>query len=118
MSAFFLDVDVLQHVFNKVMSRGLLLPPLNIPACPNSPVVQHVDDTSVLLQVDARQLICLKALLHTFVHSVGLKIYYHKSNLIPINIEEERCEIFIHTPNCKKGSFLSLTESSHGTYKA
>jgi len=38
------------------------------------------------MQADARQLFCLKALLNSFAESTGLKVNFHKSCLIPINV--------------------------------
>jgi hypothetical protein len=48
---------------------------------------------------------CLKALLHNFAESTRLRVNYHKSNMISINMENERLLHFTATLNCKKGSF-------------
>jgi hypothetical protein len=42
------------------------------------------------MQVDPRQLFCLKALLNTFASSIGLKVNFHNSCLVPINVPEEK----------------------------
>jgi hypothetical protein len=42
------------------------------------------------MQADARQLFCLKALLQSFALSTGLKVYFHKSCLIPINVPSHK----------------------------
>lgn len=76
-------------------------------SCPDFPVVQYADDTLVLLQADAKQLYCLKALLNTFAEATRLKVNYSKSNIIPINISEDKVEIMVRTLNCKKGVFPS-----------
>jgi hypothetical protein len=68
-------------------------------------VIQYADDTLIIVKAEARQLICLKTLLHTFVESIGLKVNYHKSNLVPINMNNERLLHFAATLNCKTGSF-------------
>ena len=103
---FVLAADFLQTILNNAMDQGLLQKPLNCPACPDFPVIQYAADTLVILQADANQLICLKAPLHTFAESTSLKVNYHKSNMIPINMDEERLLHFTRTLNCKKGCFL------------
>jgi hypothetical protein len=70
------------------------------------------------MQANARQLICLKAILHSFAMSTGLKVNYHKSNMIPINMDGDRLAHFANTLCCQTGSFpftylglpLSLTK--------
>jgi hypothetical protein len=42
------------------------------------------------MKADAKQLICLKAILHSFALSIGLRVNYSKSNMFPINIDQER----------------------------
>jgi hypothetical protein len=54
------------------------------------PIVQYADDTLLLFQADANQLVYLKALLHIFAASTGLHVNYGKSSMIPINMSEER----------------------------
>jgi hypothetical protein len=57
-----------------------------------------------VLKGEANQLICLKAMLTTFVDSTGIKVNYHKSNMIPINLSDERLRHFSSTINCQTGS--------------
>ena len=57
------------------------------------------------MQADSRQLICLKALLNTFASATGLKVNYQKSIMVPINIQEERAQIYAGTLNCQMGHF-------------
>jgi hypothetical protein len=86
------------------MTQGLIDKPIPSPACPVFPIVQYADDTLVIMKADARNLICLKALLQSFADSTGLKVNYNKSNMIPINLSEERLNHLSATINCKKGS--------------
>ena len=102
---FVLAADLLQSILNKAMQLGLLSPPLQVNSCPNFPIVQYADDTLVLLQADARQLHCLKALLNTFADATGLKVNYSKSSLIPLNVSEEKVEILTNTFQCKREFF-------------
>lgn len=102
---FVLVANLLQSILNKAMRQGLLTAPLQVNSCPDFPVIQYADDTLVLMLADTRQRICLRALLNTFAPATGLKANYAKSFLVPINIEEERVEIFTNTINCARGHF-------------
>jgi hypothetical protein len=101
---FVLAADFLQSLLNKAMMQGLLSPPLHSPACPDFPVIQYADDTLIILQAKAPQLICLKAILNTFADSTGLKVNYSKSSLMPINMDGTRLSHFANTILCKTGS--------------
>jgi hypothetical protein len=101
---FVLAADFLQSLLNKAMEQGLLRPPIPSTACPDFPVIQYADDTLIILQADASQLICLKAILNSFAASTGLKVNYSKSNLMPINMDEARLAHFANTIHCQTGS--------------
>ena len=102
---FVIAADLLQSVINKVIGVGLHHAPLQINSITDFPIVQYADDTLVIMQADSRQLICLKALLNTFASATGLKVNYQKSIMVPINIQEERAQIFAGTLNCQMGHF-------------
>ena len=102
---FVIAVDLLWISLNKAMWQWLISPPLNFNTALDFPIVQYADDTLVMMQADTRQLFYLKALLNTFADATGLKVNYNKSNLIPINMSEERAAIMINTLNCKRRSF-------------
>jgi hypothetical protein len=84
----------------------------------NISLVLRGSATLVVMKADARQLICLKAILNTSAMSTILKVNYHKSNMIPINMNLERLAHFANTLCCQTGSFpftylglpLSLTK--------
>jgi hypothetical protein len=101
---FVLAADFLQSLLNKAMIQGLLSPPLHCPACPDFPVIQYADDTLIILQAEAPQLICLKAILNNFGDSTGLKVNYSKSSLMPINMDGTGLSHFANTILCKTGS--------------
>jgi hypothetical protein len=50
----------------------------------------------------------LKALLHTYDMASSLKVNYLKSNIIPINVDDEKTKILVGTLNSQVGS-LSFT---------
>jgi hypothetical protein len=68
------------------------------------PIIQYADDTLLILSADEDQLLFLKNLLIDFGNATGLKVNYDKSNLIPINITEERLQVLLQTLQCQKGS--------------
>ena len=60
----------------------------------------------MIVQADSTQLICLKALLHNFVESTGVKVNYRESNMLPINVPDEILTHFSNTLSCQKGISL------------
>ncbi|XP_073355123.1 uncharacterized protein [Aegilops tauschii subsp. strangulata] len=83
---FVLAADLLQTVINDMFRRGLLQLPI---PCHDQdyPVVQYADDTLIILPVDKDQLLALKDMLRIFSKSTGLDVNYHKSFIIPINVD-------------------------------
>ena len=69
---------------------------------------KYADDTLVIMQANARQLVCLKALLNTFADATGLRVNYGKSIMVPLNIAEDRVDIFTNTLQCAEANFHSL----------
>lgn len=87
---FVLAADLLQSIINQAEEKGLLQHPLGTNFGGFYPIVQYADDTLLIMPADARQLICLKGLLRSFADSTGLKVNYKKSQLVPINVSEEK----------------------------
>src|SRR6266498_2887528 len=56
------------------------------------------------MKADATKLVCLKALLDTFVECTRLKVNYHKSMMIPINVSGEKLEHLAKTFGCQSGT--------------
>lgn len=82
---FVLAVELLQVIVNKAAAMNLLTQPLPQPT-EDFPIVQYADDTLMFLQADARQLVFLKAMLHSFAESTGLQVNYRKSQMYSINV--------------------------------
>jgi hypothetical protein len=101
---FVLAADLLQSIINKAHSIGLLGLPLPNRDVNHFPIVQYADDTLLFMQADARQLLCLKALLQSFADSTGLKVNYHKSCLVPINVAESKIPHLIGVFGCSLGA--------------
>ena len=60
---FVLAADLLQSIINKAKERGILNLPLDLQHSTDYPIVQYVDDTLIIMEASARQLITLKGLL-------------------------------------------------------
>jgi hypothetical protein len=54
------------------------------------------------MEACSKQLITLKAFLHSFGESTGLKVNYSKSFMVPINTQEERLRHLARTLNYEK----------------
>jgi hypothetical protein len=98
---FVLAADLLQSIMNKAYMQGLFKLPLPNRDVDHFPIIQYADDTLLFLQADARQFFCLKALLHSFADSTGLKVNYHKSCLIPINVDAQKVTQLAGVFDCK-----------------
>ena len=66
---FVLAAELLQIIINRAYRKGLLKTPIPQPNEIDYPIIQYADDTLIIVQADARQLFCLKALLQTFASS-------------------------------------------------
>jgi hypothetical protein len=79
------------------MHRSILSKPL-LEKCGNDfPIVHYVDDTLLVMEAFPKHLIALKALLNTFADSTGLRVNYQKSNIYPINVDEDRMKALANT---------------------
>jgi hypothetical protein len=87
---FVLAADLLQSVVNKAMQGGLLRLPINVGCTSDFPIIQHANDTLLIMEACPQQLCVLKALLNIFADSTGLKVNYAKSSTVSVNLGEER----------------------------
>jgi hypothetical protein len=76
--------DLLQSVLNKVKSLNLLSLPLPLRSSEDFLIIQYADDTLIIMEACSRQLLVLKALLHSFGESTGLRVNYSKSIMVPM----------------------------------
>ncbi|KAL6643274.1 hypothetical protein ACP70R_021455 [Stipagrostis hirtigluma subsp. patula] len=100
---FVLAADLLQAIVNRAFQQGLLYPPIHQDSEDFS-IIQYADDTLMIMQADARQLVCLKALLQSFASSAGLKVNYGKSMMVPINVHPQRAQVLAQTFGCQIGT--------------
>jgi hypothetical protein len=97
---FVLAVDLLQSSINKAFHQGLLRAPFSPDFGVDFPIVQYADDTLVIMQADNDQVIIMKEILENYAKSTGLKINFHKSSLIPINLDHAAALDIAHLLGC------------------
>jgi hypothetical protein len=102
---FNLVVDVFTRMLCTIASKGYLIGLMNR-RCPEGIIsLQYADDTLLFLVNDAQGANHLKWLMIFFEDLSGLKINYHKSDLIAINLDEQEVVQFAKKIYCKVGDF-------------
>jgi hypothetical protein len=94
--------DLLQSLVNIAYHNGLLSLP--IPVGSDFPIIQYADDTMIVLPADPAQLQVFKGILDQYAAFTRLKINYHKSSLIQINLSQEEAISLADGFNCQLGS--------------
>jgi hypothetical protein len=79
--------DLLQSYINKAFREGKLKTPIPNRGTSDFPIIQYADDTIIVLQADASQLQVLKEIPQEYSTFTGLKVNFHKSSLVPINLD-------------------------------
>jgi hypothetical protein len=59
--------------------------------------VQYANDTLIIMPAYALYLFTLKGLLRSFTDSIGLRVNYSKSFLVPINLDEGKANHLART---------------------
>jgi hypothetical protein len=101
---FVLATDFLQFLLNKAKDQGLMNLPIHLRHNTEFSILKYENDTLIIMEGCARQLFFLKSLLQTFAISTGLKVYYSKSMMVPINIEDSKLHNLAPTFSCSTGS--------------
>jgi len=102
---FVLAADLLQSIINQARSLGILNLPIPLSYTNDFPVLQYADDTLIVMEGCAKQLFALKAILNSFASSIGLKVNFAKSMLVPINMPDQKAHHLAATFGCLVGSF-------------
>jgi hypothetical protein len=89
---FVATAELLQIIINYAWHEGVINLPINNSYGQDYPIIQYVDDTLIIVPAELEQLNSLKDILINFSIPTGLKINYHKSSMVPINISIERCQ--------------------------
>jgi hypothetical protein len=95
-----LGSELLQIVINDALAQGLLSLPIEV-GDPDFPIVQYADDTLLILLAEMDQVLALKEILHKFYVSTGLKVNYHKSCMVPINVPGEAMHQLANAFGCQ-----------------
>lgn len=77
--------------------------------------MQYVDDTLIVHLVDLAQLVALNGILKTFAMSTGLNVNFHKSFMVPINVEESSWASLTDSLGCQLGTMLTYLGLPLGT---
>jgi hypothetical protein len=99
---FNLAADALDHMLPKAKEKGLIrgVVPHLIPG--GVTLLQYTDDTVVMLGCDQDSVRNLKFLLYCFEWMSGLKINYHKSEVVLIGVDDDRKTKIANMLNCKQ----------------
>jgi hypothetical protein len=102
---FAIAANLLESVINHEYAQGTLIPPF--PQNPSTPftIVQYANDTILVMKACESQLLIFKDILHKVTLSSGLKVNFHKSCLVPINIDHDHASLLANTFGCVVGSF-------------
>ena len=82
-----LAVDLLQSAINEAYREGKIQLPFPSNGNMDYPIVQYADDTILLMPACPHQALIIRGILTKYAQSIGLKINFHKSTLIPINVD-------------------------------
>jgi hypothetical protein len=75
-------------VVNDLLHQGLLSLPIETNDA-EFPIIQYADDTLLVLLADIDRVLALKKMLNDFASSNGLKVNFHKSRMVPINVSDD-----------------------------
>lgn len=99
---FVLAADLRHAAINDAYRNNLFQLP--IPSnCSDYPVIQYTDDTIVVMPADSVQAEHMKQILIAYASSVGLRINFQKSTLIPINLQPDTAQDFAKLFGCVIG---------------
>jgi hypothetical protein len=104
-SVFVQGSDLLQSLVNIAFQNGTLSLP--IPVGQDFPIIQYADDTIVVLPADVEQLKVFKGILEQYAAFTGLRVNFHKSSLIPINLCQDEAAFLSQEFLCQLGTMPS-----------
>jgi hypothetical protein len=92
---------LLQAIINEAWASGILSLPIDDDFGQKFPIIQYADDTLMIMPADLHQIMALKEILFTFSASTGLHVNYHKTTLVPINIDSCYANLLANAFGCK-----------------
>lgn len=99
---FLMVAEGLTGLINKSIAHGFL-EAFSVSEGLSFPVLQFADDTLILCKSSRENLWCLKVVLRIFELVSGLRVIFHKSCLVGLNIEEEELRIGARFLHCNIG---------------
>ena len=99
-----LAADLLQSAINEAYREGIIQLPFPATGQMDYPIVQYADDTILLMPACPQQAMIIEDILTKYAQSIGLKINFHKSTLIPINLEADLAAQLAAIFECTIGS--------------
>jgi hypothetical protein len=98
---FVMAANLLQCIINKAHQQGLFHLPIPARDETGYPIIKYADDTIMIMMASQRELRSLKAPLETFAQSIGLRVNFSKSYLVPLNMIQEKAEIIAGVFGCQ-----------------
>jgi hypothetical protein len=98
-------VDIFSRMVNKGSSCGIIRGLCNHLVPGGVVSLQYAEDTLIFLENDERNAINMKWTLTCFEQISGVKINYHKSELMAINLTSEELKPFLEIFQCVAGKF-------------
>ena len=102
---FNLAADVFTRMLQKAADGGLISGLLHGFNRTGVISMQYADDTLLFLSADRECAMNLKWLLSCFEQLSGMKINFHKCDLVPLNVAPDDANIFAQILSCKLGCF-------------
>jgi hypothetical protein len=65
------------------------------------PIIQYVDYTLMIMHANIDKLLQLKELFNTFSASTSLKVNFHKTTLVPMNIDNDQALELASAVGCR-----------------
>jgi hypothetical protein len=93
--------DLLQSYINYYFRQGRLHTPIINRGTSDFPMVQYANDTIIVMPADAAQLDILKEILVEYRAYTGLKVNFHKSSLVPINLSDDKALSLANSLGCQ-----------------
>jgi hypothetical protein len=93
--------ELLQAAVNFAWQQGDISLPLDESFGQKYPILQYADDTLLIMPADAVQLNRLKDILRLFSASTGLQVNFHKTTIVPINIDTDHAQALAQSFGCK-----------------
>ena len=101
-------VDVLHKSLQKIQSAGFIHGLGQFPPIGSVLNLQFADDTLIFLQAEPRMVEALKLHLTAFENLSGMKIYFAKSEMIPLNLSDNDGSLLADIFGCKISSLPLL----------